>query len=149
MTNEKIVTLKEITKETVRDITKLEVAENQKCFVAPNAVSIAEAYFEKKAWFRAIYAADDPVGFVMMYIDTQKPEYYLWRYMIDKNQQKHGYGYKALELVIEHVRSFGNAKVMQLSYVPGDGDPSGFYQKLGFVNTDIWEEGERVMELKL
>jgi diamine N-acetyltransferase len=149
MPNDKIVTLREITKETVRSITNLEVAENQKCFVATNAISIAQAYFEEKAWFRAIYADDDPVGFVMLYIDTEKPEYYLWRYMIDKNQQKHNYGYQAMKFVIEHVRSFNNAREMKLSYVPGDGDPSGFYKKLGFVDTDEWDEGERVMVLML
>jgi len=67
------ITLKEITAKTVWPIMKLNVAENQKSFVAPNANSIAEAYFTKEALFRAIYAADDPVGFVMLYTDEKKP----------------------------------------------------------------------------
>jgi len=149
MNNEIKVALKEITKDTVRAVTSLEVAENQKCFVAPNAISIAQAYFEEKAWFSAIYADDDPVGFVMLYVDTEKPEYYLWRFMIDKNHQKKNYGYKAMELVIDHVRTYENATELNLSYVPGEGNPSGFYKKLGFVDTDKWDEGERIMVLKL
>lgn len=53
------VTLREITRETVWPIMTIEVAENQGHLVAPNSMSIAEAYFEPKAWFRAIYAEVD------------------------------------------------------------------------------------------
>ncbi|MCB0198097.1 MAG: GNAT family N-acetyltransferase, partial [Anaerolineae bacterium] len=111
------VTLQEITEETLRPILRLEVADNQKHFVATNAVSIAQAHFSKNAWFRAIYADDTPVGFVMLHIDEEKPEYFVWRFMIDKNQQGKGYGYQALTKVIEHVRSLPSAKELLLSYV--------------------------------
>ena len=77
------VTLREITKETARAIMRLEVAEHQKRFVAPNSVSIAQAHFEEKAWFRAVYAGEEPVGFVMTFEDPSEPEYFLWRFMID------------------------------------------------------------------
>ena len=87
------ITMKEITAETVWPIMKVNVAENQKSFVAPNANSIAEAYFTKEAWFRAIYAGEEPVGFVMLFADEKKPEYFLWRLMIDKDHQGKGYGY--------------------------------------------------------
>ena len=49
-----VVELREITFETVRAICRLEVASSQAGFVAPNAVSIAEAHFAPTAWFRAI-----------------------------------------------------------------------------------------------
>ena len=62
------ITLKEITEETLRSVLELEVSKDQKKFVAPNAVSIAQAHFSKNAWFRAIYANDTPVGFVMLYV---------------------------------------------------------------------------------
>ncbi len=71
------ITLKEITAETVGPIMKLNVAEKQKSFVAPNANSIAKAYFSKEAWFRGIYDEEIPVGFVMLYAYEKKPEYYL------------------------------------------------------------------------
>ncbi|KAA3663772.1 MAG: GNAT family N-acetyltransferase [Chloroflexi bacterium] len=82
-----VVTLREITKETVRSIIDLKVAPAQDNFVAPNAVSIAQAHFDDKAWFRAIYADETPVGFVMLFDDAEKPFYYLWRYMIDAKYQ--------------------------------------------------------------
>jgi diamine N-acetyltransferase len=39
------VTLREITADTVTPVIKLSVAENQKGFVAPNSVSLAQAHF--------------------------------------------------------------------------------------------------------
>lgn len=49
-----VVSLREVTQETVRQVVGLKVAPAQEKFVAGNAISIAEAYFEPKAWFRAI-----------------------------------------------------------------------------------------------
>ena len=149
MPNKPKVTLREITQETVNSILALEVADNQKGFVATNARSLAQAHFSDNAWYRAIYSDDTPVGFVMLYIDTDKHEYFLWRFMIDKNYQKKDYGLEAMKLVIDHVRSLPEAKKFDLSFVPGDGDPSGFYAKVGFVETDQWEGTEKIMLLKL
>ncbi len=146
---ETTVTLREVTEDTVNAILALEVADNQKGFVATNAKSIAQAYFCDKAWFRAIYADETPVGFVMLYIDTVKHEYFLWRFMVDKNHQKNDYGLRAMEQVIEYVKSLPGAETFELSFVPGDGDPSGFYAKLGFVETDRWEGKEKIMILTL
>ena len=60
-----IVSLLEVTADTVRAICALQTTEEQKRFVAPNALSIAQAYFEPTASFRAIYAGETPVGFLM------------------------------------------------------------------------------------
>ena len=66
------VTLREITSETVRAVTKLAVRPDQQGFVAPNAVSLSEALFSDEAWYRAIYADEDLVGFVMLADETLK-----------------------------------------------------------------------------
>jgi len=143
-----LITLKEITAETVWPIMKLNVADSQKNFVAPNANSIAEAYFSKEAWFRGIYAGEEPVGFVMLHADEKKPEYFLWRLMVAKDHQGKGYGYLAMEQVIEHVKTLAGAVELLTSYVPGDGNPSPFYYKLGFEETGEIEEGEKILKLK-
>ena len=147
MTEQPNVHLVEITEETARTIMKLEVAEEQKQFVASNAVSIAQAYFTKRAWFRAIYAGDTPVGFVMLSIITENPEYDLWRFMIDRHHQGNGYGLTAMRLVIDYVRKLPGAKKLELSYHKGPGDPRPFYEKLGFVDTGQMYDGEHIMEL--
>lgn len=143
------VTLRKVTKETVRAIIELEVAEDQSHFVAPNAWSIAEAYFEPKAWFRAVYANDDPVGFLMLYNDPDAPRYYLWRMMIDAAHQRKGYGRRAMELLIEYVRTRPNATEITLSYLPGEGTPRPFYASLGFEDTGEERHGEMIMRLEL
>jgi len=143
------ITLREVTGETVRTICNLRVAKDQEKFVAPNAVSIAEAYFTKEAWFRAIYADETPVGFVMLDENPEKGRYFLWRFMIDEKHQRKGYGRKALELVIQHVQTRLNAKELYLTYHEGEGSPYPFYRKRGFENTGNIECGELEMKLVL
>ena len=143
------VSLRKITAKTVRAICNLSVSESQKHFVAPNAVSIAQAYFCRNAWFRAIYAGDTPVGFVMLHERPKRGIYYLWRFMIDAKYQHQGYGCKALDLIIERVREKPKAKALTLSVVRAEGSADAFYKKFGFDFTGKVEEGEHVMKLIL
>ena len=147
--NELEVTLQEISEETLWSVLDLEVSEDQKKYVAPNAVSIAEAHFSPYAWFRAIYAGETPVGFVLLYLDEEEAEYDLWRIMIDKNQQRKGYGSQALDLVFEHVRKLADAEELSLSYLPGEGDPSAFFQDFGFKDSEEWVDDEKILLLPL
>jgi len=143
------VTLREVTAETVREICRLQVRPEQRGFVAENAVSIAQAHFEPRAWFRAVYADEEPVGFVMLYEDAEKQEYFLWRFMIAGGCQGKGYGRRALDLVVEHVRGLPGATELRSSYVPGEHGPRDFYLRYGFVETGEVDEGERVIRLAL
>lgn len=144
-----VVSLREITRENVYDILRLKVNESQRNFVADNATSIAEAHFEPHAWFRAIYADETPVGFAMLYDDPEKPTYYLWRFMIDQRFQGQRFGWQALHLIVEHVKTRPNAHALSCSYVPGDGSPGDFYHKFGFVDTGEVDDGELVTSLAL
>lgn len=143
------VSLREVTRETVRAICDLQVAEDQRHFVAPNAISIAEAYFEPRAWFRAVYAREEPVGFVMLYADPEQARYFLWRFMIDARHQRRGYGRRALELLVEHVRARPGASELLVSCVPGERSPEPFYAGLGFARTGLVEHGEIVLRLPI
>ncbi len=146
------VTLRKITSETVLEICRLAPSDEQRQFVASNVESIAEAHFRPDyAWFRAIYADDSPVGFVMIGIDPKKDFCFLWRFMIDKRHQKKSFGKKALELVFKHLKSKTNVGKVVTSYHPGKGDPSGFYKKIGFIEAKTpakWGElGQKMIEL--
>jgi diamine N-acetyltransferase len=143
------VELREVTSETVRAICQLKVAPFQEAFVAPNAVSIAEAYFHPNAWFRAIYADGEPVGFVMLDDDASKSSYNLWRLMVADGFQGRGYGRRAVELLIDYARSRPGATALTTSWVPGERGPAEFYRKLGFVPTGEMDEGEVVGRLAL
>lgn len=136
MSSESKVALREVTKENLWDIFNLEVAPEQSRYVASNAVSIAQAYYDREtAWFRAIYADETPVGFLMLADDTEAQEYFIWRLMIDARYQKFGFAKRALEQLFEYVRTRPGAEEVKVSYVPGDGGPQGFYEKMGFSPT--------------
>lgn len=143
------VTLREVTKETVRTIIDLEVGEDQNHLVAPNAWSVAEAYFEPRAWFRAIYADEEPVGFIMLFDDPDTPRYYLWRMMLDAKHQRKGYGTRALDLLVDYVRTRPNATEIIVGAVPGEGSPQPFYERYGFVDTGEVRHGEAILRLEL
>ena len=145
------VTLQEITAETVVEICDLSdtLSQDQHEMVAPNARSIAQAHFSDKAWFRAIYAGETPVGFIMLYDDPDEPEYFLWRLMVAGPEQGKGYGRRAVELLVEYVRTRPGAKELLTSCVPMEGGPEPFYRKLGFEPTGEVDEGEIVVRLAL
>lgn len=144
------VTLREITKDTVRDILRLKVAPQQEHFVASNAVSLAQAlFYQDVAWFRAVYADETPVGFLMLEDDVAKESYFLWRFMIDARYQGRGYGQQAIALLVDHVKTRPGATNLLVSCVPGEGSPCPFYEKLGFVDTGKVDDGEIVLSMKL
>lgn len=144
------VTLREVTKENLWDIFKLEVAPEQSSYVATNEMSIAQAYFDREiAWFRAIYADETPVGFLMLSDDASAQRYFIWRLMIDARYQKLGFAKRALKLLVDYVRTRPGAKEILVSYRPGDAGPQGFYEKLGFIPTGELLGDEVVMRRDL
>jgi len=143
------VSLREVTAETVRTICALEIRPEQRSYVADNALSIAQAHFQPRAWFRAVYAEETPVGFVMLDENCEKEEYFLWRFMIAGEHQRKGYGTRALDLVVERVRGLPGARTLVSSYVPGDDGPRDFYLRYGFVDTGEIVNGEVVISLEL
>jgi diamine N-acetyltransferase len=147
------VTLREITRDTVDDVLRLKVAPHQDGrFVATNEKSIAQAHFyPENAWFRAVYAGENPVGFVMLWDNPDDHEYELWRLMIDGRFQGRGYGRRTIELITAHVRTRPGATALLTGAQPGPGSPIGFYEKMGFVLTGEVdaEDGELIMRLDL
>ena len=144
------VELREVTRDTVRAVCDLDAGDGGKQ-VAPNAVSIAQAYFSDTAWFRAIYAMGDLVGFVMLSDPTlaessDDPDFFLWRLMIDRAHQGKGYGAAAVERLVEHVRSRPGAERLFVSHVAGAERLAKFYRSVGFRYTGAEESGELLME---
>lgn len=148
------ISLREISADSVRAVCNL-VAEPAG-YVAANAVSIAQAYFHPEAWFRAVYAGDDPVGFVMLEDSSRlvpPPPVLavsLWRFMIDAKHKGKGFGRAALLLVIDDVRRrHPGLAVFTTSCVRGDASPRPFYEAIGFVFTGQLDGDEEVLALAL
>lgn len=147
------VELVEITADTVRDVCRLDAGDGG-VQVAPNAVSIAQAHFHRAAWFRAIHAGGERVGFIMLWdpsLDAEAAErrFFLWRFMIDARFQGRGHGRAALERLIEHVRTRPGADALYLSHVRGVERAGRFYRSLGFEYTGEEEDGELIMRRAL
>ena len=140
------VELREITSATVRAVCELRVAAEQRSFVAPNAVSIAEAHYAPGHWMRAIYAAGEPVGFVLTLDEGSAG--YLWRFMIAEGWQRRGIGRRAMREVIGRWRELG-VTCARTSVEPSNAGAAHLYESLGFRFTGEREHGELVMSLDL
>lgn len=150
-----LVNLREITDENRDAVCALHVRPDQEQFVASVVRSLEEAAAtpEGAPWYRAIYAGDEPVGFVMLSWNvTPVPgilgPYFLWRLLIDEHHQRRGFGRAALSQVIELVRADGATELLT-SYHPADGEPWPFYRRFGFEPTDEIQDGEIVIRLDL
>lgn len=136
------VSLREISDDNEAAVRALRTTAGQEQFVSTVNYSLREAAEEPEGnpWYRAIYADDKPVGFVMLAwnVTPQPPEiigpWYLWKLLVDHRHQGKGYGHAALDQITELVRAEGATELLT-SYVPGEGSPAGFYARLGFVET--------------
>ena len=139
----KEISLRRITRRNYREIIRLRVKPEQRSLIASNAVSMADASFYRDAWMRAIYLGEKPIGFVMLGDSTLKykilkpikPYLYVWRFMIAGRYQGKGYGKKAMDKIIVHVKTKLNAKELLIYTLPQNINAIGFYKHLGFKPT--------------
>ena len=146
------MSLRAITSRNLKAILALNVTEEQKkVYPRSNAYSIAEGHYppdDDAVWMRAIYAGDNPVGFLMTSEDSDRGEYFLWRLMVDAKHQGKGYGSRAVELLIDRIKSSPKAKELVTSHLEDDGDAGSFYMLLGFEYTgEILGGRDHVMKI--
>lgn len=153
-----MVTLEEVTKANLGEVLRAKVSPAQDAFVANNAISIAQAYFEPAAWFRAIYVGGQVVGFVMVSDPTlpgatpepgEAQDFNLWRFLIAADHQRKGYGRAALDALVAHARTRPGLTRMTASYVDAPGGPEAFYLGYGFKATGRLIEEEVEVALPL
>ena len=150
------VGLREITDDNREAVCAVRVRPDQKKFVASVKKSLKEARKTPQAspWYRAVYADDVPVGFVMLSWAAPPGTrglpgaYFLWRFLIGAEFQGRGYGRVALAEVIELVKADGGTELFT-SYQPGKGEPWPFYRGFGFQPTGEIDDDEIVLRLAL
>jgi len=154
-----MVHLEPVSEENVWKICNLQVAEDQRSFVAANKDSIVEAYVTVSSGGVAlpfgIYDDAVPIGFLMIgYTDVEEGEikgvlgnaYCIWRFMIDERFQGRGYGRQAFQLALDYIRTFpkGSSEYIYLSYEPENKGAAALYRSFGFEETGDHDEDELI-----
>ena len=164
-----MIHLEKIDTKNLWDVIGLKVKKEQKEFVAPNDMSILEAYTAIgtacTAFPFAIFSDEKPVGFLMIgyneaalyaLCDEEPPEalkntYSIWRLMIDKRYQNRGFGREAMRLALDFIRTWpcGKAELCELSYEPENEIARNLYRAFGFRETGDMDGDEIIAVLKL
>ncbi len=141
--------VREVGKDDLRALIKLNVNPSQTAFVAPNAVSLAQAAYEPLGRPLGLYARGEAVGFLLLFdarLDQEAPrnELYVWRLMVDRAQQRKGFGRQAMRWTFDEARRLG-FEAVGLSHVQGNDEAAAFYLSLGFAYTGKVDDGELEM----
>jgi diamine N-acetyltransferase len=135
------VTLEPVHKDNVVTLCRLQAKPGQERFVAPNAITLAEAHYYPGSLVRGIYADDEPVGVIWVACEDPDEPPFLVRLSIAGTRQGQGIGAQAMALLQDELRAAGETE-LELSFVPGEEGPQGFYERLGFADTGRTLEGE-------
>jgi len=133
------VTLQPITSANWRECIRLTVRDDQKNFVATNLYSLAEAAYEStpdRLTPLAVYDGATMIGFVMYgypALDGGRC-WFIYRLMVDQNQQGKGYGRAAMVELIKRIAAEPDCKAVYISYEPENEVADKLYQSLGFVS---------------
>lgn len=144
-----MIKFEKITEKNYESTINIKVTQKQKKVIATVSESLADAYAIKQLKPFLITFNNQPVGFILFYIDKKEEFYEICRIMIDKRHQNKGYGRLAMVKAIKYLKNKG-AKVITLSHQVDNPYPSHLYLSLGFKYTGVIEDGiEKMMELKL
>jgi diamine N-acetyltransferase len=134
--NVKIV---ELNAENWYDCCELEISTEQKKYIEPNAISIAQSKFEPTLKPYAIYLNEKVVGFLMYNsVQEELDGYWVYRIMVDKEFQGKGIGKAATKLMLTEMAKLTNSKKVVVGYHPENLGAHHLYASLGFI-----DEGHR------
>ena len=125
----------------------LKLAEDQRRFVAPNAVTIDEAKGESACHVFTIWDGDTRVGLIalvdMPELDQtdvaphDEPQSVLiWRFMIAEAHQRRGFGAAAVAWALDWARSKGRPR-MSVEVVETNAPAIALYERFGFRATGV------------
>ncbi|HAX25793.1 MAG TPA: GNAT family N-acetyltransferase [Thermomicrobiales bacterium] len=143
------VELRAVTRETLRQCIRLQVASTQAGFVASNVFSLAEAAVTPDTWPLAVYAGDEMVGFVMYSRDPETGRYWIMRLMVDAGQQGRGFGRATVVAAVELIRERHGCREIILGVTEGNKVAERLYESVGFHRTGEIDAGEAIMRLDL
>ena len=148
------VRLEPLTRETVGDALRLELAPGQETLVAPLPAWIAQCAYHAESTTYALRAGEDVVGLATLIDVRRSPDgmedfvegcAHVWRLMIDRRFQGRGHGRAALASLLREARRMGYAGLSLSVVDDAPGNAVAFYRACGFVETGRRVEDEREM----
>jgi diamine N-acetyltransferase len=148
-TSDAQVTLHPVDQSNWRAIANLKVFETQREFVAEPCSYLALCCYGQDWQPLAICLGDQVIGFMMWSTDPADGSCWLGGILIDRGMQRHGYGRQAIQATITMLNGKYGHRDFALSYQPANLIAKRLYSKLGFIETDEWEDDEIVARLSL
>ena len=133
------INFKEIDKSNYNICINLKVGDHQKDYVASNAISLVQAFYEEELYPIGIYNDEEMVGFILYDYDKELDGWSFSRFMIDINHQKKGYGSKALEKFLEFFHNKYEEENLYTSVEIDNEVAMKLYEKYGFNKKDSFE----------
>lgn len=141
------VALREVSSANWRDVAAVRAARTQAKWVAPIAHYLALCRYGGTWNPIAIEADGSVVGFMMWGRDPDDLSYWLGGLVVDRAQQRKGYGRAAVEAAIGLLRSKPACEGIALSYRTDNVVAARLYASLGFAETGEMEGEEVVARL--
>ena len=141
------VSLRPVDQENWRDVARLKVSEAQRDFVAEPAYYLALCAYGNDWQPLAICLDEQVIGFMMWATDPADGSCWLGGIIIDESMQNRGYGSQAVQAAINLLHEQHGYTNFALSYQPANLVGKHVYAKLGFVETEEWEDDEVVARL--
>ncbi len=137
------ITFHDITEYNWRIASNIKPSEEQKNSVADGLGIIALAYVnrDKNAQCWAIYADAEMVGLMLVEDLIEEPScYHLHEFLIDRNQQKKGYGTAAIKRLQDSLANERKFPRIEVCVHRDNKNARAFYDKSGFVENDFIDE---------
>ncbi len=142
------IALRPVTSDNWEAVVRLKPKRQQLNWVTPNWYSLLEIVFENSPMASmGIYAGEKLVGYTMYGYDDESKRHWLVRFMIDRKQQKRGYGRAALNLIVQTLWAQPECTAIYLGVEPENVPARELYASLGFVDTGEVEWGELIYRL--
>ncbi|SFJ21316.1 diamine N-acetyltransferase [Terrisporobacter glycolicus] len=133
------INFKDIDKLNYNTCINLKVGDHQKDYVASNAISLVQAFYEEELYPIGIYNDEEMVGFILYDYDKELEGWSFSRFMIDINHQNKGYGSKALEKFLEFFHKKYEEENLYTSVEIDNEVAIKLYEKYGFNKKDSFE----------
>lgn len=142
------INFRKIDKSNYDECINLKVAESQVNYVASNAFSLVQAFYEEELYPLGIYDNETMVGFILYDYDKELEGWSFSRFMIDIDHQNKGYGKVALEKFLEFFHEKYTNEKLYTSVEIDNEVAIKLYENFGFKQKEYFEYTVREITYK-